>query len=751
MMTLRKLLYLVCLIGLAVSAALAVERIGSPSMAPLLVWSVVVAALAGAPGLVHRRAWPAALVLQPLGAYLLLRTQIALPAHVDGLGGQLSFYVERLRDAAATYAAQEFPLNLSAAPDVAVLVALLVYAATGIAAFLALSLRSALPAVATLMVLLGFGLTVDGSGRVIWLPFLFLIMTGCLLMLSRALERQRWRPGDALAGGVTAVTAILLALSLVGATPVSASIPWQDWRVWGQPGGPDTTALAFDWTLNFPRLLKRPTNVEAMRVTAPRPSYWRANALETFDGRAWTSSGSFARLLGTGGAADSVRYVVRADGPEPRGKLVTEEFTIESISTDFIFSGGEPQALSLDEAAPAYSNRAGALRAGVALGPGAHYTVTAVVPKWKPADLVGRARAYPSAVLGSLALPFPATEDASGPIPESTWLALMAAHPDSREWLGLYRLNRRIVGDASDPYEIALRIERHLRMGYTYSLAPPQSLYRSPYTAFLFDTHVGYCQHFAGAMAVLLRFNGIPARVAVGFSTGKKDADGTFIVGTNDAHAWVETYFPDAGWVTFEPTPGQGIPGAGPSSANAGFVDPFAPAGSAESSASATFGRQPGVRQQKAAGAGREGPTGPRSPAAVPGWWIWTLAIPAALLAWPLWRAAGRRWRLRGGGHEQRLRAELRLLFACLKDYGVCPPPSQTLEETARFLAEDLDIDGATVIDRVQAVLFGGRTPGAEDVAGVAALRREVKRALRVRGGWRRVLLAAYGLPATPR
>ena len=90
-----------------------------------------------------------------------------------------------------------------------------------------------------------------------------------------------------------------------------------------------------------------------------------------------------------------------------------------------------------------------------------------------------------------------------------------------REWLGLYQLNQQIVRQATDPYQITLRIEQYLRANYIYSLTPPPTRYRSPYAAFLFDTKTGYCQHFAGAMAVLLRFNGIPARVAVGFTTGR--------------------------------------------------------------------------------------------------------------------------------------------------------------------------------------------------------------------------------------
>jgi protein-glutamine gamma-glutamyltransferase len=72
---------------------------------------------------------------------------------------------------------------------------------------------------------------------------------------------------------------------------------------------------------------------------------------------------------------------------------------------------------------------------------------------------------------------------------------------------------------------------------------------------FLFHTHKGYCQHFAGAAALLLRVAGIPTRVVVGFATGEQVNQDTWAVRDEDAHAWIEVYFPSVGWVPFNPTP----------------------------------------------------------------------------------------------------------------------------------------------------------------------------------------------------
>ncbi len=73
---------------------------------------------------------------------------------------------------------------------------------------------------------------------------------------------------------------------------------------------------------------------------------------------------------------------------------------------------------------------------------------------------------------------------------------------------------------------------------------------------FLFNSRSGYCQHYAGAAALLLRMAGVPARVATGFTPGVRDASrDEYVIRDQDAHAWVEVWIPDHGWVTLDPTP----------------------------------------------------------------------------------------------------------------------------------------------------------------------------------------------------
>ena len=746
----RKLLYLGSFVGLALTAAVVIDRIGRPSIAALLFAAVVAASLAGAPGLVHRRAWPVALVLLPLGAYLLLRAQLPIPAHVHGFGEQTGFLLEQLRSGARAYVAHGFPLDFAAVTRVGLVLSLVVYVAIGLAAFLALSLRLAVPGLAIVLVVLGFGFTTDDAARIVWAPLAFLLLAGCLLVFSRSLQRDRWKATDALAGTVAAMIGALLALSLLGATSVAASQPWQDWRTWGVVG-PGSSRLSFDWMQNYPRLLDPATDALVMRVRSPLASYWRANALAGFDGKTWSGGALYSDQLAPEGESGSYIYRVPIDYPEPPGKLVTESFQVESTYTDHLFTGGSPRSLLIADQVSLRVPDSHALGVDQPLGPKLDYSITAVIPHVKPTDLLDRGRDYPADILSQYAtLPVPRRSDLTGPSPESAWRTAMSWSPADREWLGLYQLNQDIVGTATDPYRIALEVEKYLRSRYAYSLAPPRSDYRSPYAAFLFQTKTGYCQHFAGAMAVLLRFNGVPARVAVGFSAGKKAKDGTFVVTRNDAHAWVEVYFPDVGWVPFDPTPGRTIPGPGASSASAGFVDPSTAAGglggAGVSAGTASDTRALGKNRGAEGVVARSGAPAARSGTA--GWLLLGAALGAFLVAWPVGRAARRRRHLRRGAWDARLRAALALVYVDLEDHGIDVPRSQTLDETAGFLKRHLDLDAEALAGRIQAVLFGGRAATQEDLADIAAFRRELKRRLRARTGRVRVVLALYGLPA---
>ncbi|MCY7302481.1 MAG: transglutaminase-like domain-containing protein [Thermoleophilia bacterium] len=93
--------------------------------------------------------------------------------------------------------------------------------------------------------------------------------------------------------------------------------------------------------------------------------------------------------------------------------------------------------------------------------------------------------------------------------------------------------------------------------GFVYDERPPLPKNLPPLVDFEQRTKSGYCQHFAGTMALMLRYLGIPARVAVGFSSGTWKDNG-WTVTDHDAYAWVEVWFAGYGWLPFDPTPGRG-------------------------------------------------------------------------------------------------------------------------------------------------------------------------------------------------
>ena len=97
-------------------------------------------------------------------------------------------------------------------------------------------------------------------------------------------------------------------------------------------------------------------------------------------------------------------------------------------------------------------------------------------------------------------------------------------------------------------------LNRFRNQPYFYTLRPP-AMPTDGVDSLLFDTKRGFCAHYAGAMTFVLRAAGIPARVVVGYQGGFPGADDAYlIVRQYDAHAWVEAWVPEQGWVRFDPT-----------------------------------------------------------------------------------------------------------------------------------------------------------------------------------------------------
>jgi transglutaminase-like putative cysteine protease len=124
-------------------------------------------------------------------------------------------------------------------------------------------------------------------------------------------------------------------------------------------------------------------------------------------------------------------------------------------------------------------------------------------------------------------------------------------------------LSDQVTADATTPYDKAKAIESYLKtLTYNLEIDPP------PYDAdgvdyFLFEQQEGYSEYFGSAMTVLMRAQGIPARLVTGYTVGDKVPDhDVYIIKDSHSHAWSEVFFPGYGWISFEPTPGETIPSA---------------------------------------------------------------------------------------------------------------------------------------------------------------------------------------------
>lgn len=151
---------------------------------------------------------------------------------------------------------------------------------------------------------------------------------------------------------------------------------------------------------------------------------------------------------------------------------------------------------------------------------------------------------------------------------------LRGAGSDYPDWVASYRglppnyrtsevrqevhdLAVQVTAGATNPYDQAAAIEKHLRENYSYTLDPGNPWPgQDPLHYFLFSNKAGYCQYFATAMADMLRSLGVPTRLVNGYGPGKYDPkQGKYVVRESDAHTWPEVYFPGYGWIPFEPTP----------------------------------------------------------------------------------------------------------------------------------------------------------------------------------------------------
>ncbi len=136
----------------------------------------------------------------------------------------------------------------------------------------------------------------------------------------------------------------------------------------------------------------------------------------------------------------------------------------------------------------------------------------------------------------------------------SDYLALTLGYPEQMNPRTL-ELGRSLAQQYDRPEDIVDHVLRMFReQEYVYTLQPP-ALRGNVVDQFLFETRRGFCEHYAGSFALLMRAAGIPARIVTGYQGGEFNNVGNYlIVRQSDAHAWTEVWLQDRGWVRVDPT-----------------------------------------------------------------------------------------------------------------------------------------------------------------------------------------------------
>jgi transglutaminase-like putative cysteine protease len=426
-------------------------------------------------------------------------------------------------------------------------------------------------ALAVLLIVVASPVVSLGGKSSLLLGLAIATMTVCFLWL----ERLPLRPGL----GVAALAAI----ALVGALPIASVADrgeaWFDYRAFAEGLGPDDP-VRFDWSQSYGPIDWPRDGNEVMRVKSAKPHYWKARDLDVFDGVSWGVRTDATPAQRNGDQS------WEADLPEDyRDRPAFSDrisVSVRRMRTSDVIGAGT--VLKVEDAsrdvrpglASGTWDSIGAMRRGDS------YTLDIYTPDPQPFEL-SRASIGDKQGELNLTIPllpgrrlsrvdqrvrqgvahFPPYGGITGPSVDFPGMVLPERYDIDKVMRNSYyartwRLVKRLKRGTKTPFDYIKKVDDYLHQSdFHYNERPaavPRN--RAPLDYFINDSHDGYCQHYAGAMALMLRMGGIPARVATGFSPGGySDRHKAWIVRDTDAHAWVEVWFESFGWVTIDPTP----------------------------------------------------------------------------------------------------------------------------------------------------------------------------------------------------
>lgn len=405
-----------------------------------------------------------------------------------------------------------------------------------------------LAVLAFMMVLAAAVLTVDSVFLFAFAGFMLMAVVTFVLMEMRRssqaasiparepIDRMTYRRMAFFLAGTSPVLVVLI---LVGASAIFFLLPRVSAGYLGSFAAGSDMATGFSDNVQLGRIGQiQQSKAVVMHVQIDgdtRGSYdlkWRGVALSRFDGKSWSNP---TEQYPISRQADG-RYELwrAARGTDSRAtRAIHYRVLMEPIGTNIFFLATQPRFLN------GVYHVLGTDRAGTVYDldpnhPVSVYDAESDIAEPRPQELRDSAPPASSEMLEYLQLP-----------------AL-----DPR----IAQLARKITGSASNSYDRAAAIEHYLTTRFGYTLEQPSVAPKDPLAEFLFVRKMGHCEYFASSMAIMLRTLGVPSRVVNGFRTTEfNDLTGNYVIRASSAHSWVEAYFPDYGWVSFDPTPGTSL------------------------------------------------------------------------------------------------------------------------------------------------------------------------------------------------
>ncbi|MFB6100983.1 MAG: transglutaminase domain-containing protein [Haloplanus sp.] len=265
-------------------------------------------------------------------------------------------------------------------------------------------------------------------------------------------------------------------------------------------------------------------------VEAPRNAYWRQTAYTTYTGSAWEGSRRWQSM------ADGVpNDDLTADG---RGMDYRVTLLVPSSSLP---TAWQPDRVRVNESAGVgvEASTVGGVRTTGQLPAGTTYRARSSTPPRNPARLRATGREYPERI-------------------ERRYTQVPDATPGR-----VKSFTTELTANDGTPYDTAVTIRNWLKQK-PYSLNASHEPGEPVADQFIFEMERGYCQYYATSMVVMLRTQGIPARYVVGYAPGKRVGANQYLVTADRGHAWVEVFFPEVGWVRFDPTASGSLPVSNP-------------------------------------------------------------------------------------------------------------------------------------------------------------------------------------------